>query len=254
MSEQSGSSNPSNAAPIINVLLVEDHALTRMGLKTALKRTADIAVIGEAANGQDALTAAEQLKPDVILMDVGMPVMDGIQAVAKILEKDPTTKVIMLTQHDNDSDILASLAAGASGYCLKDVEPERLYTAIRSVNAGDAWLDASIAGRVLRLLSTPQVQPQTSPQLADSTPVPQPIKSTTSAGSTEFDRPLPEPLSPREIEVLQLIVDGLSNQEIANKLIISLATAKTHVRNILNKMAVDDRTQAAVHAMRRGLV
>jgi DNA-binding NarL/FixJ family response regulator len=254
MSEQSSCSDSSNAVPMIKVLLVEDHALTRMGLKTALKRTTDIAVIGEATNGEDALTAAEQLKPDVILMDVGMPVMDGIQAAAKILEKDPIAKVIMLTEHDNDSDILASLAAGASGYCLKDVEPERLYTAIRAVNAGDAWLDASIAGRVLRFFSTPQAQPQTAPRQPDNTPALQPIKATASAGSTEFDRPLPEPLSPREIEVLKLIVDGLSNQEIANRLIISLATAKTHVRNILNKMAVDDRTQAAVHAMRRGLV
>lgn len=246
MNEESNSDTQPRAE--IKVLLVEDHALTRMGLKTALKRTSDISVIGEAANGEEAVATAGNLKPDVILMDVGMPVMDGIQATQKIREKNPSAKVIMLTQHDNDRDIFASLAAGASGYCLKDVEPERLCTAIRSINSGDAWLDATIASRVLRHYSTmeagpPEEQLETLPVTAAPTRPPQPL-----------DRPFTEPLSAREMEVLKLIVDGLSNQDIADKLIISLATAKTHVRNILNKLAVDDRTQAAVHAMRRGLV
>lgn len=237
----------------IKVLLVEDHTLTRMGLKTALKRTDDIKVVGEASNGEEAVTAADSLRPDVILMDVGMPVMDGIQAAKKILGNNPAIKVIMLTQHDNDRDILASLAAGASGYCLKDVEPERLYTAIRSVNAGDAWLDATIASRVLRHYTNREPQPVEAKQsVTEELPAaPQP---TTTISKETLDRPFAEPLSQRELEVLKLIVDGLSNQEIADKLIISLATAKTHVRNILNKLAVDDRTQAAVHAMRRGLV
>ncbi len=214
-----------------------------MGLKAALKRTEDIAVIGEAGNGEEAVSAAATLKPDVILMDVGMPVMDGIEASRRILSAQPEIRIIMLTQHDNDSDILASLAAGASGYCLKDVAPERLYTAIRAVSSGDAWLDASIASRVLKHY-TAQL-----PSKHVETEVPN-----KAAVLVEMDRPLAEPLSPRELEVLTLIVDGLSNQDIADKLIISLATAKTHVRNILNKLAVDDRTQAAVHAMRRGLV
>src|ERR1700678_4104520 len=135
---------------MIKLLIVEDHALTRMGLKAALKRTDDIEVIGEAANGEEAVKASDSLKPDVILMDVGMPVMDGIEASKRILAKNPGIRIIMLTQHDNDSDILASLAAGASGYCLKDVAPERLYVAIRAVNSGDAWLDATIAGGVLK--------------------------------------------------------------------------------------------------------
>jgi DNA-binding NarL/FixJ family response regulator len=242
-------SNPeTHSSPAIKVLLVEDHALTRMGLKAALKRTTDISVVGEASNGEEALAAADSLNPDVILMDVGMPHMDGIQATQKIRDKNPAAKVIMLTQHDNDRDILASLAAGASGYCLKDVEPERLYIAIRSVNAGDAWLDATIAGRVLRHYSTQEAKPSAEAQ-------PAPVKSSAPQPESQpMDRPFAEPLSARELEVLKLIVDGLSNQEIADKLIISLATAKTHVRNILNKLAVDDRTQAAVHAMRRGLV
>lgn len=237
----------------IKVLLVEDHTLTRMGLKTALKRTNDITVVGEASNGEEGVAAADNLKPDVILMDVGMPVMDGIQAAKKILGNNPAIKVIMLTQHDNDGDILASLAAGASGYCLKDVEPDRLYTAIRSVNAGDAWLDATIASRVLRHYTSQETQSVQARQSAldELPPSPKPAPTAT---VEPFDRPFAEPLSQRELEVLRLIVDGLSNQEIADKLIISLATAKTHVRNILNKLAVDDRTQAAVHAMRRGLV
>jgi DNA-binding NarL/FixJ family response regulator len=242
----------------ITVLIVEDHALTRIGLKTALKRTADITVIGEAANGEEAVGQAESLQPDVILMDVGMPVMDGIQAAKKIIEKNPNIRIIMLTQHDNDRDILASLSAGASGYCLKDVAPDRLYTAIRSVNAGDAWLDAAIASRVLKHYA--QEFPDTHVRQPDAVAAPvQPAEVVSAYKSADevsefLGRPLPEPLSPRELEVLKLIVDGLSNQGIADKLIISLATAKTHVRNILNKLAVDDRTQAAVHAMRRGLV
>jgi DNA-binding NarL/FixJ family response regulator len=237
--------------PLIKVLLVEDHALTRMGLKAAFKRTSDISVIGEAANGEEAIEQARLLSPDVIVMDVGMPVMDGIQAAKVIVTNHPQIKIVMLTQHDNDSDILASLAAGASGYCLKDVEPERLYTAVRSVNAGDAWLDATIASRVLRHYST---LPKTSVVASTTKETPVELEVADLPASQTFDRPAPDALSPRELEVLKLIVDGLSNQEIADRLIISLATAKTHVRNILNKLAVDDRTQAAVHAMRRRLV
>ena len=239
----------------MKILLVEDHALTRIGLRTVLKRTDDLEVVGEASNGEEAVSAARELVPDVILMDVGMPVMDGIEAARRIIGAQPQTKVIMLTQHDNDSDILASLAAGASGYCLKDVEPERLYTAIRSVNAGDAWLDASIAARVLKLLSgqsaSEEVVVSSRPERTSAEPV---LQNASVMEPTYFDRPMGEALSPRELEVLKLIVDGLSNQQIADKLVISLATSKTHVRNILNKLSVDDRTQAAVHAMRRGLV
>jgi NarL family two-component system response regulator LiaR len=273
---------PDASAPSINVLLVEDHQLTRLGLKVALHRTKDIHVIGEASNGQEALTMAEKLKPDVILMDVGMPIMDGIQAASQIVARDLSTKIIMLTQHDNDADILASLAAGASGYCLKDVEPERLYTAIRAVSNGDVWLDSAVASRVLKhysanpALSTVPLKatPLTSGSnrsfsdmaissenysavaAADNnstdTEMHESQDKTTSAPG--IDRPAPEALSPRELEVIKLIVDGLSNQEISDRLVVSLATTKTHVRNILNKLAVDDRTQAAVHAMRRGLV
>lgn len=265
------------SAPSINVLLVEDHQLTRLGLKVALHRTKDIHVIGEASNGQEAVTMAEKLKPDVILMDVGMPVMDGIQAASQIVSRDPSMKIIMLTQHDNDADIMASLAAGASGYCLKDVEPDRLYTAIRSVSTGDVWLDSAVASRVLKHYSAnaalASVPLDSAPAAVSGSQDNSTHENNFAAAhslhkfdeheSTEdhekgttpnIDRPAPESLSPRELEVIKLIVDGLSNQEISDKLVVSLATTKTHVRNILNKLAVDDRTQAAVHAMRRGLV
>lgn len=280
----------------IKVLLAEDHALTRIGLKTVLSRTSDIVVIGEAENGQDAIDKVQTLSPDVVLMDVGMPVMDGIEAAGKLKVSHPHVNIIMLTSHDNDSDIFASLSAGAGGYCLKDVLPERLYTAIRSVNAGDIWLDSSIASRVVRLYSGSGAasnagnisnlghaggSPSSAGNFSSGTGGGAASTGSTFTGSTfsgsertapEAGQPsrestptstfahhpampeLPEPLSPRELEVLSLLVEGLSNQQIADRLIISLATAKTHVRNILNKLAVDDRTQAAVQAMRRGLV
>ncbi len=273
---------PDVSAPSINVLLVEDHQLTRLGLKVALHRTKDIHVIGEASNGQEALTMAEKLKPDVILMDVGMPVMDGIQAASQIVARDSSMKIIMLTQHDNDADIMASLAAGASGYCLKDVEPDRIYTAIRAVSNGDVWLDSAVASRVLKhysanpaLASVPlEAAPLTSGNNRNSSDMAFSSENNFAVAASDhnsadhemhesqdktssapgIDRPAPEALSPRELEVIKLIVDGLSNQEISDRLVVSLATTKTHVRNILNKLAVDDRTQAAVHAMRRGLV
>ncbi len=242
----------------IRVLLVEDHQLTRIGLKTVLARTNDIKVIGEAENGQEAVEKVGELNPDVVLMDVGMPVMDGIEAVNKIRDQYPHVNSVMLTSHDNEQDILASLTAGASGYCLKDVEPERLYTAIRAVNRGDIWLDSTIASRVMKIQMSRQSAPieQHPQQQQPARPLQQQIANATPDKAKPQPQlpPLPDALSPREMEVLSLLVDGLSNQEIADRLIISLATAKTHVRNILNKLAVDDRTQAAVHAMRRGLV
>lgn len=244
-------SDASNQATnIIKILLVEDHTLTRLGLKTALKRTPDIQVISEATNGKEAIECALKTMPDVILMDVGMPILDGIQAAKEILARQPDIRVVMLTQHDNDQDIMASLAAGASGYCLKDVEPERLYTAIRCVASGDVWLDSAIANRVLKNYVTKE--PVSTIPISDAQLPEEPKQDQPKPASTGYT--YVEALSARELEVLHLIVDGLSNQDIADKLIISLPTAKTHVRNILNKLAVDDRTQAAVLAMRRGLV
>jgi len=234
------------SAPI-SILLVEDHLLTRIGLKTILARTEDIKVIAEAGNGEEAVKLAAELRPNVVLMDVGMPVMDGIEAARKIREQAPNINIIMLTSHDNDHDIFASLAAGAAGYCLKDVAPERLYAAIRCVNTGDVWLDSAIASKVVNKYS--HLSKMAEQKLIGLAREPE-TKENQSNTATE----LTELLSVRELEVLKLVVEGLSNQEIATKLVISLSTAKTHVRSILGKLAVDDRTQAAVTAMRHGLV
>lgn len=247
-----------NEGKTIRILLVEDHALTRVGIKTVLKRESDLIVVGEASNGEEAVREAALLKPDVILMDVGMPIMDGIQASKKIMESGSNAKIIMLTQHDNDQDVMASFTAGASGYCLKDVEDSRLYMAIRTVKAGDAWLDTAIASKVLKLYSqqshSSQEQAATGEENQDAEPAAHAGKKDSPDEGHVPDRPYVEPLSTRELEVLGLIVEGLSNQQISDKLFISLPTTKTHVRNILNKLSVDDRTQAAVHALRRGIV
>ena len=247
----------------IRVLIVEDHKLTRIGLKAILKQVADIDVVGEAVNGQEAVDMVRETQPDVVLMDVGMPVMDGIEAVKIIHDQFKKVNTIMLTSHDNENDIVASLTSGACGYCLKDVDPERLFTAIRSVNEGDIWIDSSIAGKLMGYYALLESGSESKDFDSNKGQGEGHRASETGAdiGNAEHHHyesgdlpPLPDPLSPRELEVLNLIVDGNSNQQIADKLIISLATAKTHVRNILNKLAVDDRTQAAVQAMRRGLV
>lgn len=230
----------------IRVLLVEDHLLTRIGLRTVLERTNDIKVIGEAENGALAVAMVRELKPDVVLMDVGMPILDGIEAARKICAENPHQRIIMLTSHDNQEDILAAISAGAGGYCLKDVAPDRLYTAVRSIHNGDVWLDSSIAHKVLGQYAAAKSQ--------NGKPTQNHFVGANGNSGAEDLPALPEPLSCRELEVLKLLVEGCSNQEIANCLVISLATAKTHARNILNKLAVDDRTQAAVQAMRRGLV
>lgn len=221
----------------IKILLVEDHPVIRAGLEIILGEVEDFSVVGLAVDGDEGMRAAERLKPDVILMDVGMPVMDGIEAARLIRSKDPTVKIIMLTSRDSERDVFASLSAGANGYCLKEAAPERLCAAIRCVHYGDVWLDSTIASKVLNALP-----------------------AGTGAGSPgSLKPPGPEDrtygaLSEREREVLQLLVEGLSNAEIAERLIIGRETVKTHVSHIMDKLAVDDRIQAAVKALRHGLV
>ncbi|MCC7531529.1 MAG: response regulator transcription factor, partial [Candidatus Melainabacteria bacterium] len=176
------------------------------------------------------------LKPDVVLMDIGLPTMDGIEATKKVKELAPDCKVIMLTSHDSDRDVFAALAAGADGYCLKEVSGTQLAMAIRCVADGAAWLDPGVASRVLKACAVGGNVPQSAVSMT---------KQPTAAQQS---------LSQRELDVLKLVVDGLSNQEIADKLVVSVETVKTHMRHIMEKMAVSDRTQAAVKAMREGLV
>jgi DNA-binding NarL/FixJ family response regulator len=204
------------------VLIVEDHEITRLGLRAALDRVPELSVIGEEEEGQAGVKAAFARRPDVVLMDIGLPVLNGIDATRKIKEEAPEIRVIILTSHDSETDIFAAFAAGADGYCVKDIASDQLVMAIKSVCDGAGWIDPRIANRVLRA--------QTVQQPADP------------------------PLSQRELEVLKLLVEGLSNQKIADRLFLSVETVRTHVRHITEKMAVSDRTQAAVKAVRQGLV
>jgi len=222
----------------IRILLVEDHTMTRMGLQLVLEKIQDIEVIGEAEDGETAVNLAKEHSPDVILMDIGLPIIDGIEATHQIKRAKLNSKIIMFTSRDQENDVFAALGAGADSYIMKGASPDQLVAAIRAVNDGVAWLDPAIAKVVLRNVTS---RPVVSNDNSGSEK--RPSKLALSAGLTE-----------REMEVLKLIVDGLSNPQIAEKLFITRATAKAHVHSILQKLCVDDRTQAAVTAMREGLV
>lgn len=213
--------------PRIKVLLVEDHTVTRLGIRFVIENASHLEFVGEAINGAEAIKQAQALLPDVVVMDLEMPVMDGIAAAKEVRKKHPEMKILMLTGHRDEQQIFAALAAGANGYCVKDVTDDRLVTAIETVYAGDVWLDATIAAKVIKAL----------PQSGDRS---------SGAGSDE--------LSEREMDVLKLIVEGLANAQIAQRLFISNDTVKTHIKHILEKLSVTDRTQAAVKALRQGLL
>ena len=220
------------ADKVISILIAEDHEITRVGLKLTLEQAQDFQVIGEAPDGEIAVRKTDELRPNVVLMDIGLPLMDGIEATQQIKQNHPDVRVIMLTSHDNDQDIFAALSSGADGYCLKEISSGQLAMAIRTVADGAAWLDPGVANRVLRACAT------TPPAVVE---VPK-------------DGHAHSPLSQREVDVLRLVVEGMSNHEIAEQLVLSVETIKTHMRHIMEKLAVTDRTQAAVKAMRQGLV
>lgn len=220
----------------IKVLLVEDHMMIRMGTALVIEKTDGITLLAEAEDGQQGVEMAKDLLPDVILMDIGLPVIDGIEATRRIKEMNLDSKILIFTSRDSDDDVFAALAAGADGYIMKGATAQQLTAAITAVNEGTAWLDPAIARLVLS-----NVQRQKSEESATDS-------INYKAGKNTFG------LTEREMEVLALIVDGLSNPEIAEKLFITRATAKAHVHSILQKLYVDDRTQAAVTAMREGLV
>jgi len=222
----------------IRVLLVEDHTMTRMGLQLVLEKVDDIKIVGEAEDGSAAIEQACSKCPDVILMDIGLPIIDGIEATRKIKESKIGANILVFTSRDSEQDVFAALGAGADAYIMKGASPEQLISAIRAVNEGTAWLDPAIAKLVLRNVTKKSIQPDFNLPAGNG-----PSKTALAAGLTE-----------RELEVLRLIVDGLSNPQIAEKLFITRATAKAHVHSILQKLCVDDRTQAAVTAMREGLV
>lgn len=208
----------------IRILLADDHRVVREGLRTFLELTGDIEVAGEAADGREALQLCTDLVPDVVLMDLVMPGLNGIEATRQIRAQSPTTKVIALTSFTEDDTLFPAIKAGAAGYLLKDVEPHDLAEAVRTVHRGEGLLDPRVAAKVMH-------------ELAAGTPA----HSTTE-------------LTAREHEVLGLLAGGRSNKEIASELGVSVKTVKTHVSNVLQKLHLADRTQAALYAAREGVV
>ncbi|HIK14208.1 MAG TPA: response regulator transcription factor [Leptolyngbyaceae cyanobacterium M33_DOE_097] len=235
----------------VRIVLIEDHDLTRVGMRTALQQYGGFEVVGEAAEAQRGLEVLTTTKPDVAIVDIGLPKTDGVELTRRFRqiqaeENDPAlgaVKVLILTLQDHEDVVLAAFAAGADSYCMKDVRLEHLAEALRTTYEGNAWIDPAIARIVLQ-------------QARKSSPVEELEKVVAiQATAPEYQQMLETyPLTERELEVLQLIVDGHSNAEIADKLFITIGTVKTHVRNILNKLCADDRTQAAVRALRTGLV
>lgn len=219
----------------IRLLLVEDHALMRMGLKGQFSLESNFDVIGEAENGQQAIDLAAQLQPNIVLMDIELPILDGISATQHIKAACPDIRVLALSAFGKDNQVVGMLAAGADGYCLKSIDWQQLLAVIRLIQGGGTYLDPQIAHKLASMLKSANA-PTNAPSQQQTAPETATI------------------LSDREREVLQLISEGCSNQEIANQLYLSLGTIKSYVRMILNKLSVDDRVQAAAKAIREGLI
>jgi len=214
----------------INLLLCDDQALFREGLRTLLSVQPDFKVVGEAANGEEAVRLSVLLTPDVILMDLRMPVMDGVLATQRIHSVTPKCKVIVLTTFDDDELVFDGLRAGAIGYLLKDVSSDKLFEAIRAADRGEYFLQPSITAKVMAEFS----------RLSRLAPMP--VES------------MADPLSPRELEILRMVATGASNREIAESLIIAEGTVKNHLTNILSKLNVRDRMQAVLRAKEYGII
>ena len=227
-------SESTNPLPI-RIFLVEDHALMRRGLQGQFSLEPDFEVIGEAENGQQAIDLATQLTPDIILMDIELPIIDGISATQQIKGTCPDIRVLALSAFGKDNQVVGMLAAGADGYCLKSIEWPQLLAVIRLIQGGGTYLDPQIAHKLASMLKSTTAAPHNEPL-------------------TPSAKPMVSVLTQREREVLQLISEGLSNQEIADQLYLSLGTIKAYVRMVLNKLSVHDRVQAAAKAVREGLI
>lgn len=223
----------------IRVLIVEDQELTRLGFRTMIEKNEDMVVVGEAEDGKTAISRAIESEPDVVVMDIGLPVMNGIDAGKSILEKCPASRLLMLTSHREPKLVFAALSSGALGYCLKDVSIDRLIISIRAVANGDVWMDPEIAGVVFNSLSTVDVRED---------------KNVGSSNPINKEQVAKAALSDREMEVLQLLVQGYKNSEISEALCITIDTVKSHMSHIMNKLSASDRTQAALEAVKRGIV
>jgi len=220
----------------IKVTIIEDHDMTRMGLSFALSNNESIEVLGTSSDGLEGVEQALQLKPDLVIMDIGLPTIDGIEATRKIKNSMPEIKVLMNTSRDNEDDILDSFAAGADGYITKGATSEQTISAIKAVSEGVGWLDPAIARVVLSNIRKNSQAESKSNGINYQ-------KGKNLYGLTE-----------REMEVLALLVEGLKNPQISKKLVITIATTKTHVHNILQKLYVKTRSKAVATAMKDGLV
>ena len=218
---------------MIKILLVDDQQLIRQGIQYLLETENDLRVIGHASNGKEAIRIAEELKPDVILMDIRMPEMDGVQATAEILKKNSGIGIIILTTFDDDEYIFEGLKAGARGYFLKDISSEEMAEAVRTVAAGGALIQPSITRKVLSEFSRLAANP---------------------VSGKSSQHKLEEPLTDREMDVLLVLAEGLSNKEISERLFITEGTVKNHVSNLIAKLNVRDRTQAIIKAQEFGLI
>lgn len=219
-----------NTADKRNVLIVDDHALTRFGLKTALETRQNLYDIIEAESGEKGIELSKQHNPDLVIMDLSLPGIDGIEATRHIKGMNENTKVVILTSNDEQEHVLDALTAGAQAYCLKDIEPEKILNVIDSISDGAMWFDPGVSQNIVSMLThgrkyTPEETAKERVQLTD-----------------------------REQDVLKLIVDGYNNAEISEKLSISIHTAKAHVCNILHKLGVEDRTQAAIKALKDRII
>ena len=208
----------------IRVLIVDDHDIVREGQRALINTETGMEVIGEAKNGLEALDLVGKLQPDVILLDLHMPIMDGLEAIGEIKEKHPEARILVLTSFTEDEKVYQAIKSGAQGYLLKDSTPIKILDAIRGIHQGETSIGPRIAQKLIR-----EIQ-----RTSDSTPT-------------------KDPLTTREMEVLKLVTKGLPNQEIAERLVISERTARTHVTNILSKLHLANRTQAALYALREGL-
>ncbi|MCM0589897.1 MAG: response regulator transcription factor [Gloeotrichia echinulata IR180] len=235
----------------IRIALIEDHDLTRVGIRTALLQKEEIEVVGEATNAAEGLKMLKKLQPDIAIVDIGLPDKDGIELTREVKSSgngdELATKVLILTLRDNREAVLAAFAAGADSYCMKDIKFDNLLEAVRVTYNGNAWIDPAIARIVLQQAQQNPPKPETI-----SMDSPTHVQNPNAVENQEVIDPYI--LTERELEVLQLIVEGCSNAVIAERLYITVGTVKTHVRNILNKLCADDRTQAAVRALRSGLV
>lgn len=209
----------------IQLLIVDDHAMVRKGMKALLSEYPDINVIGEAANGLKAIELVEKLQPDVVLIDLSMPVMDGIEAIRRIIAIHPDQRIIVLTSYSGDDKLFPAIKAGAMGYLLKDAQPEELVQSIRNVYSGEPSLNPTIAWRLLRGMT-----------------------------GVETTKRSAEELSEREIEVLRLLTQGKTDQEIAKELVLTDVTIRTHISRILSKLGLKNRVQAALYGIRSGIV